>query len=359
MFFVSKLKLINFRCFSKVEISFSKKINILLGVNAVGKTTIAEGVYMLGCCKSHRTNNDFEIVRKGEEFYSIISNVVLDDVEEEIKVLCTNKGKKILKNDKVYRNLSDYVGYFNVVLFCPEDLRMIKGDPSSRRRFLDLFISQVDREYLIALMKYKKILKQRNEYLKSDEDKMDYILLETLTNGLINEAKTIISKRKEYVEKLNQYFNSEIDVISGNQECGKLVYKMNVDVDKIDEEFEKKRKAELLLQTTMVGPHKDDLEILINGEKSSAFASQGQQRTLALALKLSQARVIKEKSNNVIIILDDVFGELDKERQNNLIKLLTFDSQIIITTTTIENLSEEVLKKSKIIDINKDGGINE
>ena len=354
MFYIKKIGLKNFRCFKNSSFDLDKNINIIIGSNAVGKTSLIESIYVSGCCKSHRTNTDTDMIKKGSLSYVIDNEVYKDGVNENIKIIYNGIGKKISKNEKLFKSLSEYVGYFNVIMFCPEDLKLIKGEPTSRRKFLDIFISQIDKKYMTSLTKYKKILKERNEYLKKEVN-IDMILLKTYTNALVDEAKVIIEKRNYYINKLNNYFNGKINVISGDKECGKIVYKPNVNVENLSGEFQAKKQLDLITKTTNCGPHKDDFQILINDEDSSKFASQGQQRTLALALKLSQVEVIKENSDNVVVLLDDVFGELDQERQNHLIKLINYDNQIIITTTSVENLSNEVIKDSNVIKINKEG----
>lgn len=353
MFFIKKVILQNYRCFKKKGIDFSNKINIIVGPNAVGKTSVVEAINLLSCCKSHKTNNDKELIKKNEDFYSVKAEVNGENADD-IQMIYSSKGKKVLKNEKQFKNLSEYIGYFNCIMFCPEDLKIVKGDPEEKRRFLDLFISQIDKEYLISLMKYKKILKTRNLYLK-ENDSYDDIYLKILDESLINEAKVIIKKRRNIIEELNDKFNEKVMMISDSKECGKLVYKPNVDVEKIDETFFVKRTVDCVLKTTSCGPHRDDMKIFINDDDGSVYASQGQQRTLALALKLAQADVIKEKRSKIVVVLDDVFGELDLKRQNQLMKLINYDNQIFITTTTIENLSDEIIKVSNIIKIDKDG----
>lgn len=355
MFYIRKIGLKNFRCFRKASFELDKNINIIIGSNAVGKTSLIESIYVSGCCKSHRTSTEADMIYKGELTYIIENEVCKEEQIDEIKIIYNSNGKKIIKNEKVCRSLSEYIGYFNVVMFCPEDLKLIKGEPSYRRRFLDIYISQIDKNYMMSLTKYKKILKQRNEYLKK-ETGVDKIMLKTYTDALIKEAKVIVEKRDIYINKLNEYFNDKIKVISGEKECGKIVYKPNTNVENLTREFDEKYQLDLISKTTNCGPHKDDFCIELNNEDSSRFASQGQQRTITLAIKLSQVEVIKEFSDNVVVLLDDVFGELDQERQNHLIKLINYDNQIIITTTSVENLSHDVLKDSKVIEINKEGG---
>ena len=356
MFYISHVNLKNFRCFKNKSIQLSKKINVLVGKNAIGKTSIAEAIYYTGCCKSPRTSLDKELIKKDEEYFIIELSTVTDGEEDRLKIINNLKGKKVFKNEKIFLKLSDYIGEFKVVLFSPEDLRLVKGEPEIRRRFLDLFISQIDKKYLNSLIRYKKILKQKNEYLKNEVSQIDRIYLKTLVKALAIEALVLIDKRKEYINAINEVFNTKLLTISGNKEYGKLLYKPNTNMENLIDVFMENIEADILMKTTLKGPHKDDFEFIINGDKASSFASQGQQKSLALTLKLSQSEIYKKKSDKIVIILDDVFGELDNERQNNIIELLSEDVQIIITTTTTaEGLSEKVKETSKVIDMNEDG----
>ncbi len=363
MFWIKNLKVVNFRCFDSYNVSFDNNINILVGKNAVGKTSLVESIYLMGCCKSHRANNDSLLIKKNQKFYSVECTISEDEqIDNLLRLYSDKKGKKISLNKKQYRNLSDYIGYFKVVMFCPEDLNLVNGDPSDKRKFMDLNLGQIDKKYLQSLIKYKNILKTRNEYLKQiEEDKYDKVLLETYTNALIHEAKIIIDKRKWFIEQINKYFSTKVETISCGKEVSKIVYNCNVDVDNLLITFEKKLKFDLFSKTTTSGPHRDSFEVYINDEDASEVASQGQQRTLALSLKLALAEMMKMLTNRVVIILDDVFGELDIDRQNQLLKLINFNSQIFITTTSINNLTTEVINNSKVIniEIEKDGDIHE
>lgn len=355
MFYINRVTLKNFRCFEHKTINLSKKINVLVGKNAIGKTSIAEAIYYSGCCKSPRTSLDKELIKKDEKNFIIELSTFTNGENDNLKIINTLKGKKVYKNEKLFLKLSDYIGDFKVVLFSPEDLRLVKGEPEGRRRFLDLFISQIDKKYLNSLIRYKKILKQKNEYLKNEVGKIDRIYLKTLVDALSLEAIVLIAKRREYIHAINEVFNNKLLIISGNKECGKLLYKPNTNMENLTDVFVENIEADILMKTSLRGPHKDDFEFIINGDKASSFASQGQQKSLALTLKLSQSEIYKKKSDKIVVILDDVFGELDNERQNNIIELLSEDVQIIITTTTAEGLSEKVKETSKVIDMNKEG----
>lgn len=356
MIYIKKLKLYNFRCFSKFEIGFTNKINILVGNNAVGKTSIVEAIHCLGVAKSHRTNNDQHMIKKDNEYAIIKGNFEDLNRNEEISLSITDKGKKIVFNNKPYSNLSDYIGYLNVVMFCPEDMDLVKGSPGNRRRFLDSNISQMDSLYLRSSINYRKILKERNELLKqlSESEDKDYNLLKVYTQGLISEAKNIVNIRKTFINELNQYIIENTKAISAGLEEAKIEYMPSVEVYDIEKVFKDNLKNDLFYKTTTKGPHRDDFVINLNNENVSQYGSQGQQRTSVLAIKLALAELINKKNKNLIIILDDVFSELDLNRQNEIINLLSDSNQIFITTTSVDNLSTKVMNNSLLLTIDKE-----
>ena len=355
MFYLKEIKLNNFRCYKTHTQEFSPQINIIIGENAVGKTSLIESVYVLGVTKSHKSTSDSELIRHNTDF-CFVKGTFFDEKKNEVVFSLSEQGKQIVKNEKKVKHLSEYIGFFYTVMFCPEDLELIKGAPASRRRFLDVNIGQINQDYLKSLIKYKKILKQRNQLLKDlvDNQKYNHEMLKILTGQLIDEAEKIIKARKSFVEKINVYFKGRAKSISSNKEIVEIVYNPSVDVENLWKTFEDKEKLDLITKTTNCGPHRDDFGIYFN-EKESIYASQGQQKTFVLALKLALIDIIKEKSERIIVILDDVFGELDIQRQKELIKLLEMDYQIFITTTSIDHLDDEILKNSKIIRIYKDG----
>jgi len=356
MFIIKELNLLNFRCYKKHSIKFSPHINILVGDNAVGKTSIVEAIYCLGFTKSHKANLDSDMIRKGEEYSVIKATFTNDSKIEELIFSITKKGKRIQKNNKTYKQLSEYIGYFNVVIFCPEDLEIIKGSPGVRRKFLDVNISQINPSYLNSSINYRKLLKQRNEILKNinENTKYDHTLLNIVTEELMKVAINIIEERKKFISRLNPYLSDKCKLISDDNEYGILEYLPNVNSNGIKTQFDKQLKIDIATKTTTVGPHRDDFSILINGEYASSYGSQGQQRTMSLAIKLALADLIKENSKNLIIILDDVFSELDINRQNQILKLISQNNQIFITTTSVDNLSTDLLNKSNVVTIHKE-----
>ena len=356
MFYLKKIKINNFRCFKVLNCDFEPKVNIIYGNNAIGKTSLVESINVLGTCKSHRTNEDGDLTNKSAEFYCISGEFIDDsNVINEVKMVYNQSGKKITLNNKLFKSLSDYIGYFKVVMFSPEDISLIKGSPKDKRKFLDMGICLFDKMYMKTAINYKKVIKQRNEYLKIafNNGKVDDVLLETYTAELIKLGKEIILKRKKFVNDLNKTLNDKVSVISGGNDKAEIVYLPNCDEYNINEEFRNSKKNDFSTQTTTVGPHKDSFVINIDGNDSAVFASQGQQKTLTLSIKLAFIDVIREYDQNVIVILDDVFGELDKKRQNNILKLIDACNQVFITTTSIEGLAADILKNSKIINLEK------
>lgn len=351
MIYLRDLSLTNYRCYKDAFFEFSPYLNILVGANAVGKTSIVEAIHCLGFLKSHKAT-DQDVIRHGETYAVIKGNFTKGEKNYEILYSLSPQGKKIQVNKKGFRQLSEYLGFLHVVFFCPEDLDITKGAPSIRRKFLDSNLCLVSDSYLKALIIYRKLLKQRNEVLKklSDNQKYDRKLLNILTESLIPNAETITKERERFIKELKPLVEEKSLAISGGKETVSLLFKPSINKD-----VSWDLKKDLVAKTTTVGPHRDDFEFLINGFKAANFASQGQQRTASLALKLALADYLSKKTEDIIIILDDVFSELDADRQNQILKLLNSEYQIFITTTTINNLSAEVINGSKIMTIKREG----
>jgi DNA replication and repair protein RecF len=355
MIYLKTLKLINFRCYQEVVLEFSPHLNILVGPNAAGKTTVVEAVHCLGFLKSHKAGIDAEMISYDQDFTVIKGNFEKEGKLQEVVFSLSAQGKRILANQKPFRQLSEYLGFLHVVFFCPEDLEIVKGAPGVRRKFLDSNLCLVSEAYMKSLIIYRKLLKQRNEVLKNinENHKYDRKLLEVLTGQMIPQAETLIKEREHFIRELNPLIEEKSLAISGGKEKVSLLYMpSNYTGTERDSFFDIKK--DLNSKTTTSGPHRDDFEFLINGFKAAAFASQGQQRTAALSLKLALADYLNKKTEDIIIILDDVFSELDSERQNQILKLLNSEYQIFITTTSISNLSEEILKDNKTITVRRE-----
>lgn len=356
MFYLEKLTLTNFRCYEKYQTQFLKGINIVVGNNAVGKTSLVESIYCLAFTKSFKAGKEEELIHHEKEYAIVKGQFRVDDQKEEVLLSYSNEGKKIKRNHKQYGKASEYIGFFNVVVFCPEDLDIVKGAPAIRRRFLDVNITQMNQKYLNSLILYKKILKQRNELLKKYTNKeSDKRLLDVITANLIAEAKIIVAIREEFLRNLTPYIEEKGMAISHHQEKIKTNYHPNVEIENMEDMYIHALSNDLLLKTTTIGPHRDDFSIKINDMNAAIYGSQGQQRTASLSLMLGLAELFQKTTAKIIIILDDVFSELDDSRQNEILRLLDQKNQIFITTTSIQELSEEMIKGSNIINITKDG----
>lgn len=359
--YLKTLEITNFRCHSKKKIDFSKGINILLGQNAVGKTSIVEAISYLSIGKSHKTNLDTEII-KFKKDYSIIKGCFSNEnINTEVLVSITSEGKRIKRDQKTLKSISEHIGYINQVVFSPEDIAVISKTPSERRRFLDISISQIDKNYMVSLSNYKKLLKQRNELLKNQdvENCVDKVLLSVITTQLSKYAKEVINKRQNFLNELEKYINYSGMTISGQIESFKIKYIPNVDCENIDKKYKDRESYDIFQKTTSVGPHRDDFYIEKDEKNIAVYGSQGQIRTAALSLKIGLSKYYKDKDIEIIVILDDVFSELDKTRQNKLINLVEDASQVFITTTSINELDQEIIEKSNIIKMERESEINE
>ena len=357
MFAIDSLKINNFRCYTSKTLEFSPNINILYGDNAVGKTSIVEGIAYFGMCKSFRGAKDKDLIKEKQDYFFLKG--IFDaskEKEDEIIVSFNGKDKKIKKNNYIYNKISDYFGYFNVISFEPADLNLVKGGPIERRRFLDVNASQYSKEYMLSLMKFNKILKKRNEFLKNieelNESNLEY--LKVIDEMYCKEAKVLIEIREKFIFELNDYIKSAALKISGDKEEIKLEYLPSENVENFVKKLNSKRKYDFVCKTTSVGPHRDDILIKINKKSADQYASQGQIRTTVIAMKLGLAEMLRKFNKNQIVLLDDVFSELDSNRQTLLLELLDQKTQIFITTTSISNINEEILSKSKLIKVVKE-----
>ena len=348
---LSNLKLNNFRNYDKLDLNFNEKINIFIGNNAQGKTNILESIYVLSLTKSHRTNKDIYLLKQNTVYTKITG--IIDNNKYEL--LINREGKKVSINNNVFKKVSDYISKFNVIMFCPDDLEIIKGTPSLRRSFFNISISGFNNNYVRYLSEYNKILKTRNEYLKNNEI-INKEYLDVLTNKLIDLNIKIYNERINYVEKINNYLKDIYKDISGKTNI-KLTYDSFIeDKDNIKNELEDKfnliYNTELLQRVTLLGVHKDDFSIYIDDIKINNYGSQGQHRMAILCLKLSEIKIYQEEYNKKpILLLDDIFSELDKDKKTNIIKYIDDDLQVFITSTDLNNIDKKIVKNSTIFRI--------
>ncbi len=357
--FLKSLELNNFRNISKLSLEFNKNINIFIGNNAQGKTNILESIYFLAITRSHRTHNELNLI-KNEELYTKVSGVFVDDTEKvhSLSILLNSKGKKVSVDNLVQKRISNYLSRLNVIMFCPDDLEIIKGSPSVRRKFLNIELSQFRNDYVLLLKEYNQILKQRNEYLKQKSNaKFDRTYFNIITDKLIQKNIGLVKIRYDFINKINSNLESVFNDIA---KMGSLRIKYKSFIHEEDlkrddlkdfllDKYNSLFMNELLQKTTLLGCHKDDFKMYLNELDVTEFCSQGQQRLSILSLKLAEIEVfIKEKNTKPIILLDDIFSELDEIKKNNIIKYFKNDNQIFITTTDIKDISDDLKKKSDI-----------
>ena len=350
---IRSIELKNFRNYENLEISFDEGTNILFGDNAQGKTNILEAAYMSGTTKSHKGSRDREMIRFGEEEAHLKTVVVRGGREYQIDMhLKKNRAKGIAIDKIPIKKASELFGILNIVFFSPEDLNIIKNGPAERRRFLDSELCQLDRIYLADLTNYNKILAQRNKLLK------DMIYRPSLSDTLpvwdmqlIETGKKIIRRRKQFVDELREIVSDIHYRISGGKEELFLKYEPNIDDIFFEDELSRAKEKDKMLCQTSVGPHRDDLLFSIGDVDIRKYGSQGQQRTSALSLKLSEIELVRKSiSDTPVLLLDDVLSELDSSRQNYLLNNIS-DTQTIITCTGLDEFVRNRFTVNRVFEV--------
>jgi recF protein len=347
---LKSIALNHFRNYSDMFLEFDKGTNILYGDNAQGKTNILEAVYVSGTTKSHKGSKDKELIQFGQEESHIRTVVERDGLDYQIDMhIKKHKPKGIAINKVPIKKASELFGILNIVFFSPEDLNIIKNGPSERRRFLDMELCQLDSIYLYHLTKYNKILNQRNKLLKDINFRPE--LADTLSvwdMQLIEYGKKIINSRNKFIERLNEIVPNIHKNISGNREELILHYEPNVKEDNMERELLKNQARDLKFGMTSIGPHRDDMSFNIQDVDIRRFGSQGQQRSCALSLKLSEIELVKQSIRETpVLILDDVLSELDSSRQNFLLNSI-HDIQTVITCTGLDEFVKNRFEINKV-----------
>ena len=374
---IKSLKLLYFRNYLSTNIEVHPSLNVLVGNNANGKTNIIESIFCLALGKSYRTKSDSECIMFGETATAMSCIVNKNDKDLDIMLGINNKGKSAKIAGIKKTKLTDFVGELNVVLFSPEDLQIVKGSPSLRREFMNREFYQFSRIYHKYYLMYQHLLKQRNSYLKdmrkNPKDEMSLAYLETLTSQLAKVALYITKERVSFVQDISKLTYKNMLNISNGQETLKIKYKSSVldalNISEInDESFTEENLTKVMMKksfddimrgSTKIGPQHDDLEFYINDLDAKMYASQGQQRSIVLSLKLAEINYLKEKTGTYpVLLLDDVLSELDKNRQLKLLDAINENVQTFITTPSISDIKEDLLKKAKVFKI-EDGNISE
>ncbi len=349
---VKTLTLKNFRNHSFVSFEFQKNLNILTGENAAGKTNIVEAIYYLSLARSFRTTEFVDLIKKGRdkaEIYAVVSEGVFN---RKLRFIITEAGKQVFINDKPISKLSELSNCMNAVLFEPKDVMLFRGSPKARRTFLDVNLSKKSQPYLDYITRYDKVLKERNELLKGDN--IDPVLLETTTEMLVKLSGPIVSYRQMYVKDINDILNKITRALTGEEGKLEIIYKPFVEYNQDFQKealnaFKRAESGDLRRKITSIGIHREDFSISLNGRDIGQFGSQGENRIVALALKLSPYFLIEDKDKRPVVVLDDVMSELDLAHRQRLITFLKKFEQVFITATKleVEGASQYQIKKKK------------
>lgn len=351
---IDSLKLLNFRSYSSIFLEFDSNLNIIYGMNGSGKTNIVEAIYALSLTKSFRTNNDNLMIMKNKNVTKVEADIT-NNKKSNYQLILQNHEKKVKINDVKIGKISDYVSNLFMILFNPDDLRIIKDSPALRRKLLNIELSQLDHNYILYLNGYNKLLKQRNIYLKemyingtlSKEylnimtEKLVYfgIKIYEIRNNFLNSIKKSIS---EMYLKIFEHGDLQINYVSD----------FNVSRENLLKKYQSNLKKDLFLGKTTIGIHRDDISFELDGYSLKECGSEGQQKNALIAFKLSEIDVVKSIKNYYpILIFDDLSSELDKNKINNILNLLNNKVQTFITTTSIDYFTNEIIKKSKLIKV--------
>ena len=355
---LTKLDITNFRNYDKLSLEF-EDVNILVGKNGVGKTNILESIYVLAITKSHRSYLDKNLIKEEKDFAKITGSVNKKGKKNNYELVISAKGKKVSINKNILRRISDYLSNFTAILFCPDDLDLIKGSPSERRKFLNIEIGQLNNKYIATLNDYNQLIKNRNEYLKNitfNNYNAEY--LSVINNQIATKASIIYDYRYKFLRKVeenlikmyDEQFKLPIKIEFSNN-CEIIDETDNIK-EKILNKLNKNLKKEIILGSTQYGPHKDDFDIILDGKNIRDYGSQGQQRLVVLGLKISELSIFKETTGEYpVLLLDDVFSELDIEKRNKIIALVDDDVQVFITSTDVKNINKKIRDNAKIFKI--------
>lgn len=356
---IKSLELSDFRNYAFLNIDFDEGTNILFGDNAQGKTNILEAVFLCATTKSHRGSKDRDIVSFQAEESHIRAYVRKG--EDEIRIdmhLRRNRSKGIAIDGKMIKRAAELLGILNVVFFSPEDLSIIKSGPAERRRFVDMELCQLDSFYLYNLNNYNRIVNQRNRLLK--DLYLNPSLRDTLNiwdSQLVSYGGKIIERRRAFAEQLNEIIYDIHLRLSGGKEHLKIVYEPDVEEDAFAERLSQGQERDIRMKMTGTGPHRDDFSFLADGVDIRRFGSQGQQRTAALSLKLSEIELVKKMTKDTpVLLLDDVLSELDSKRQNYLLNSIG-EIQTIITCTGLDDFVNNRFEIDKIFHV-MDGAVS-
>ena len=358
---IQQLKLLNFRNYEKLNLFFSPYCNIIYGHNGGGKTNLIESIYVLALTKSFRGTVDKILIMNNKDITRIDGYMKDNDFINKYRIIIKDSGKKVKINETNVDKLSDYISKISVVLFNPDDLRFIKDSPSVRRKSINVDISQLNNTYLKNLNAYNKLLKQRNMYLKTvninANSSSDY--LEVLTEKIIDVGEKIYNSRFKFLTIINDLIGKYYYKICGISNL-KLEYVSDFnDFNKNKKLYKDSLNKDIILGKTTIGVHHDDIKFTIDDKLLKDYGSEGQQKNAIIAYKLSEIDIFKKVKNEYpILILDDLFSELDKEKINNILNLISNDIQTFITTTEVDKIDKKILDSSYLFEV-MDGTVRE
>ncbi|KPV42512.1 DNA replication/repair protein RecF [Alicyclobacillus ferrooxydans] len=344
---IERLTLGKFRNYETGNVQFADGVNVFIGENAQGKTNALEAIHMLAMGKSHRTSKDTECIQTGEESALIKGEITVKGHRSVLQVDITQSGKRALVNGLSQAKMTDFIGHFQVVLFAPEDLQLVKGGPAVRRRFIDMELGQTHPKYLYHVTQFNRVLQQRNAILKQTEIDWDYVGV--FDEQLAIHGAEVTVRRRRFVDEMTKFAKRIHQNIAPGREQMSIEYNPSIrsdderghlNVDALAEHYltllRQRRHQDFQSRHTTVGPHRDDMSFFIDGKPVQSYASQGQQRTVALSIRLAEIDFIyQEVGDYPVLLLDDVLSELDDHRQTNLVISMHERVQTIITTTSL------------------------
>ncbi len=357
--YIESVRLKKFRNYSDQTFQLKNGMNLILGENGIGKTNLLESIYLLSTTRSHRNDDEKDMISFGEEFASVEAVSISKNGRDRLSIILHKKGKTLSLNGNMIKRNSEFIGKVNAVIFSPSEMNLFDDSPRERRRLIDMEIGKLSTGYMYNLSNYLKNLKQRNAYLKQGNDK---VMLETYTEMIYDPQIKIIKERDSFINALNAYLSYFYSEISGNQNELKMIYKSFIreksDENKMKEEikdtYDRLLERDIALKQTNIGIHREDYEFYLNDLNVAKYCSQGQKRMVILALKLSLVQIIYQiKREYPILLLDDVFSELDSNHRVCLLRLLPNSIQTIITTTDLREVSSVKKENINIINITK------
>ena len=363
---VERLKLKNYRNYSNLDIKLNKGLNIFIGDNAQGKSNILESIVVLAITKSYSNIKDKFLIRNGEDVANVSASVSSNGIVDELFISFNESSKKVKVNNVEVKRYSDYISRVRFILFSPHDIGILKDLPAVRRRNFNVEISQLSNNYVKNLQNYNAVLKKRNQFLKTINEvgKSDEFYLDIINDKFCSLAILVTMERKKFVDKVNENLNTIFHEIT-NYDGLVLNYVISIDIendydkmknsllDKLKKNFDREK----FYGMTLIGPHRDDYSLYLDGKDMAVYGSQGQNRAAILSLKLSEISIFKDVTGDYpILLLDDIFSELDITKKNRLVKYILNDVQTIITTTDLNMIDESLVKKAKVFNI-RDGNV--